>query len=67
MNKSSSMRVRIDPSLHKEFLSACKRQDRPAAQVLREFMREYVVKFPPVEQHELFAAEPEADYNKRGE
>lgn len=59
------MRIRIDPELHSDFLTTCRKQDKPAAQVLREFMREYVAKHPPVEQRELFVAEQEAQYNRR--
>ena len=62
MIKSSSMRIRIDPKLHSDFLAACRRQDRPAAQVLREFMREYVARYPVVEQQELFVAESKGKY-----
>ncbi|MDH5324731.1 MAG: hypothetical protein OEZ68_21720 [Gammaproteobacteria bacterium] len=62
MIKSSSIRIRIDPDLHSEFLTTCRNQDKPAAQVLREFMREYVAKYPPVEQRELFVAEEEIEY-----
>ena len=54
MNKSAAMRIRIEPELHQQFLAACKRRDRPAAQVLRDFMREYVEKYPVVEQADLF-------------
>ena len=48
--------------MHSEFLTTCRNQDKPAAQVLREFMREYVAKYPPVEQRELFVAEEEIEY-----
>lgn len=59
------MRIRIDPELHQDFLASCRGQDKPAAQVLREFMREYVLRFPSEKQHELFVAEPKAEYKKR--
>ena len=42
MTKSSALRIRIDPELHREFLDACKRLDVPAAQVLRQYMRKFV-------------------------
>ena len=51
------MRIRIEPELHNDFLTACKQQDKPAAQVIREFMREYVAQNPPIRQVELFIAE----------
>lgn len=40
--KSSALRIRIEPELHSNFLECCKNLDRPAAQILREFMREFV-------------------------
>ena len=42
MNKTSALRIRIDPNLHHQFLEVCKAQDRPASQVIRDFMRQYV-------------------------
>lgn len=41
--KDSGLRIRIERALRDKFLTICREQDRPAAQVLREFMREYVV------------------------
>ena len=42
MKKTSALQIRIDPNLHRQFLEVCKAQDRPAAQVIRDFMRQYV-------------------------
>lgn len=42
MTKSSALRIRVDPELHREFLDVCKRLDVPAAQVLRQHMRKFV-------------------------
>lgn len=42
--KEAGMRIRIDPELREAFITACRGQDMPAAQVLRGFMREYVRK-----------------------
>lgn len=42
MQKDVGLRIRVDRDLRKKFVEACKADDRPAAQVLREFMREYV-------------------------
>lgn len=42
MMKDSGLRIRIEKELREKFLETCRRQDRPAAQVLREFMREYI-------------------------
>lgn len=40
--KDAGVRIRVEKGLRDRFLEACRRQDKPAAQVLREFMREYV-------------------------
>jgi hypothetical protein len=40
--KDSGFRIRVQRDLHKSFLEACKADDKPAAQVIREFMRAYV-------------------------
>ena len=44
MNKDTGMRIRVERELREEFLDICRAEDRPAAQVLREFMRNYVQK-----------------------
>lgn len=50
--KDAGVRIRVEKGLRDRFLEACRRQDKPAAQVLREFMREYVA------EHGDEAAEP---------
>ena len=40
--KDSSFNFRIDPALKAAFTAATEAEDRPAAQVLRDFMRAYV-------------------------
>ena len=40
--KDSGLRIRVERDLREQFLEACRAQDLPAAQVLREFMRDYV-------------------------
>ena len=62
MAKSSNYRIRVEPDLHQEFLDACKSEDRPAAQVIREFMRAYVEKSHSMKQADLFVAEPSSNY-----
>lgn len=42
MTKDSGLRIRVQRDLRDSFLDACRAQDRPAAQVIREFMRDYV-------------------------
>jgi len=45
--KDSGLRIRVQRELRDKFLSVCQAQDKPAAQVVREFMREYVQKHSP--------------------
>ena len=40
--KNAGLRVRVERELRESFLEACRLQDRPAAQVIRHFMRDYV-------------------------
>jgi hypothetical protein len=40
--KETSFNLRIDPKLKAAFAAATEAEDKPAAQVLREFMRAYV-------------------------
>ena len=40
--KDVGLRIRVQRDLREEFLEVCRAQDKPAAQVLREFMRLYV-------------------------
>ncbi len=63
MSKSSNYRIRVEPELHQDFLDACKADDRPAAQVIREFMKDYVLKYRQGLQAELFVAEEPERYN----
>lgn len=47
MEKDVGFRIRIERSLRERFLEICRTQDKPAAQVLREFMRSYVARHEP--------------------
>lgn len=40
--KDAGLRIRVQRELRQAFIEACKADDKSAAQVLREFMREYV-------------------------
>ncbi|WP_417843555.1 hypothetical protein [Thalassospira sp.] len=40
--KDSGLRIRVERELRERFLEICREQDKPAAQVIREFMREYI-------------------------
>ena len=54
MTKDSGFRIRLDNNLRRNFLQACKHQDRSAAQVIREFMRKYIDRHIDTTQGELF-------------
>ena len=41
--KDAGLRIRVQRDLREKFLEVCRAQDKPAAQILREFMREYVI------------------------
>lgn len=51
--KEESFNFRIDPKLKAEFQTATEAEDKPAAQVLRDFMRAYVER----QRERVFAAE----------
>ena len=53
--KDTGIRIRLQRALRERFQLVCQAQDKPAAQVLREFMRTYVD-----EHEELLADDPEA-------
>lgn len=40
--KDSGFRIRMERDLREQFVEICRAQDRPAAQVIREFMRQYI-------------------------
>lgn len=40
--KDAGLRIRIERDLRDEFIAACRRDGKPAAQVLRQYMRLYV-------------------------
>ena len=42
MTKDSGFRIRVQRELREKSLEICREQDKPAAQVLREYMRDYV-------------------------
>ena len=45
MKKDSGFRIRVQNDLREKFVEICRAQDKPAAQVLREYMREYVAQY----------------------
>jgi hypothetical protein len=52
--KDSGLRLRVERDLREEFVAACRAEDRTAAQVLRECMRQFVDR-ARAGQRELFA------------
>lgn len=40
--KDAGLRIRVQRELRAQFVEVCRAQDKPAAQVIREFMRDYV-------------------------
>ena len=64
MQDSSGFRLRVDDQLRHEFISACRSQDRAAAQVLREFMRDYVAKHYGGQQKKLFGEEVQSSFKQ---
>lgn len=42
--KDSGMRIRVEKDLREAFVRACRAQNRPAADVLRDFMRAFTEK-----------------------
>ncbi len=56
--KNVGLRIRVERSLRDEFLEAWRAEGKPAAQVIREFMRQYVAKRQSEAQGSLFDAQP---------
>ena len=57
--KDVGLRIRVDRDLRHEFLDVCRTQDKPASQVLREFMRGYIEGHRNAQQATLFGPESE--------
>lgn len=43
MPKEAVFTMKLEPELRDAFMAAAKREDRPASQIVREFMREFVL------------------------
>lgn len=54
--KDAGLRLRVEKELREEFVQACRSMGKPAAQVLREFMREFVAREQAGMQRGLFDA-----------
>ncbi len=52
--KDVAFKIRVEEELRRAFVYVCRNEDRPAAQVIREFMREYVERKHRERQSSLF-------------
>jgi len=52
--KDSGLRLRVERDLRQEFIETCRAEGKVAAQVLREYMRDYVARNKAAAQRELF-------------
>lgn len=55
LRKDSGLRIRVEADVRQEFVHACREEGKAAAQVLREFMRDYIVKNRELHQRDMFA------------
>ena len=55
--KDVGLRLRVEKELRQDFVEACRATGKPAAQVLREFMRDFVRKERVMLQRPLFQEE----------
>lgn len=53
--KDSGFRIRVERDLRDRFIEVCRSQDRPAAQVIRDYMRSHIA------DHEAIAANQARD------
>jgi hypothetical protein len=51
--KDAGMRLRVERDLRHEFVETCRAEGKAAAQVLREYMRDYVARNRAASQREL--------------
>lgn len=65
MNKAVTMTFRVEADLRAQFAEAAELEHRPAAQVLRDFMREYVQRTAARTAHQ--AISPPIEHHKRQE
>lgn len=66
MKKDSGFRIRVQNDLREKFVEICRAQDKPAAQVLREYMREYVAEHEAVNEDIEGRAKPVARKTSKG-
>jgi hypothetical protein len=52
--KDAGLRLRVERELRREFIDICRAEGKAAAQVLREYMREYISRNRSAVQQNLF-------------
>lgn len=62
MKRNTQYQIRVEPELRDAFIAAAASQDRTAAQLVRDFMRDYVKRYG---QQDLFAG-PVAASSRQG-
>ncbi len=53
--KDAGLRLRVEREIRQEFVEVCRAEGKTAAQVLREYMRDYIARNRAAAQRELFA------------
>ena len=53
--KDAGLRLRVEREIRQEFVEACRGEGKTAAQVLREYMRDYIARNRATAQQELFS------------
>jgi hypothetical protein len=56
--KDAGLRLRVEKELRQEFVEVCRATGKPAAQVLREFMRDFGARERAMSQRPLFDEAP---------
>lgn len=52
--KDAGLRLRVEREIRQEFVEVCRAEGKTAAQVLREYMRDYIARNRAAMQRELF-------------
>lgn len=53
--KDAGLRLRVEREIRQEFVEVCRGEGKTAAQVLREYMRDYIARNRATAQRELFS------------
>ena len=64
--KDVAFKIRVEEELRRDFVAICRIEDRPAAQVVREFMRNYIASHSSAIQGKLFGSDTSTDVGGRG-